>query len=248
MGLFNKIFNKYIAKNKINLKYNIVFTIDYLNIDYDEKLKNAKIIFPLDSNQIIINGDSMYFNALSIDEAGRSEDDLYRKIYTRNFAFWITPCDYNAILYIMKDREKKYQLEKQNNKIRIKATYSEEFEYDKIDDDIYRCCIVDKGDTDLGNINCGGSIKDFKNIENYISDICKEHGGRYYKTQSKNTKFVIIFGCNARLASRVKYFRNKGYKVTSFENVLKYLSIANLWDINKMKNETIRIKETIALM
>lgn len=245
---YNKVSTKDVIKNEIKLKYDTEFIIDYLNINFEENLKDVKIIFPSSSNKIIINGESMYFNSSYIKEVGRSSDNLYRKIYTKNFAFWITPCDYNDILNIMKDREVKYQNEKQETKTSFKNLYSEKFEYDEIDTDIYKCCIVDKSDTDLGNIDCGGNAKDFRKVEQYISDLCKENNGRYYKTVCKNVKFVIIFACNSRTATNVTHYRNKGYKVTSFENAIKYFNLINLWDINKMENEVLRIKETVYSM
>ncbi|WP_026022185.1 hypothetical protein [Clostridium senegalense] len=130
----------------------------------------------------------------------------------------------------------------------MKQIYEEELEYDSIDNDIYRCCIVNKSENDLGNINCGGNRKKFLEIEERISNICSENDGRYYKTQAKNVKFAIIFACNSRTAQNVKYLREKGYKVTSFDNVLKFLKLTELWDINKMNDEIKRINEEIKLL
>lgn len=245
MGFLSNLFGK---DKTESLKYDRDFIIDYLNIDYNTTLKDAKVLFPSDSNQIIINNESMYLDSSYIEEVGYSKDGLYRKIFTRKFAFWITPSDYKHFLNIIKDREKQYKKEKEEDLIKLKQIYEEELEYDSIDNDIYRCCIVNKSENDLGNINCGGNRKKFLEIEERISNICSENDGRYYKTQAKNVKFAIIFACNSRTAQNVKYLREKGYKVTSFDNVLKFLKLTELWDINKMNDEIKRINEEIKLL
>ncbi|MBU5225264.1 hypothetical protein KQI36_01120 [Clostridium senegalense] len=245
MGFLSKLFGK---DKTEGLKYDREFIIDYLNIDYNTTLKDVKVLLPSNSNQIIINNNSMYFDSSYIEEVGYSKDGLYRKIFTRKFAFWITPSAYKHFLNIIKDREKQYKKEKEEDLIKLKQVYEEELEYDSIDNDIYICCIVNKSENDLGNINCGGNRKKFLEIEECISNICSKNNGRYYKTQAENAKFAIIFSCNSRTAQNVKSLREKGYKVTSFENALKFLKLTELWDINKMNDEIKRINEEIRLL
>ncbi|WP_026022186.1 hypothetical protein [Clostridium senegalense] len=109
MGFLSNLFGK---DKTESLKYDRDFIIDYLNIDYNTTLKDAKVLFPSDSNQIIINNESMYLDSSYIEEVGYSKDGLYRKIFTRKFAFWITPSDYKHFLNIIKDREKQYKKKK----------------------------------------------------------------------------------------------------------------------------------------
>lgn len=246
--LFNSLFDRRTNENANykNLKYDVEFTLDYIHV-YADEMENAKVIFHSRGNTINVDGeDQIFLNTSYIKEAGWSKDGKYRRIYTKDLAFWINPEDYDDILNILKDREQRYQNKKKNEKIEIKSRYSENFQYDEIDDSIFKCFIADRRDYDLGNVNCGGNAKTFRVIEESIAEVCKSNGGRYYKTLTPNTKFVIIFGCSFRTSKRVNEFRNKGYKVTSFENAIRYFNLTDLWDVNKMENEVQRIKESIS--
>lgn len=124
---------------------------------------------------------------------------------------------------VKKDYDK---LRKQKNKINLETS----FEYDPIDEDIYKCFIAYK----LGYERRDGTLKQFHKIEDKISEICKEHGGRYFKTAAKTAKFAIIFDDKSMFYTYIKELRDKGYKVTSFDKALEYFGIADMWDIKAL--------------
>lgn len=71
--------------------------------------------------------------------------------------------------------------------------------YSEIDNDIYQCFIAHRS----GMSNVIGSWEDFQTVENEMALICKEKGGRYYKSKAKGAKFAIIFSPYAQTANDV---------------------------------------------
>ncbi|MDO6353569.1 3'-5' exonuclease [Caloramator sp. CAR-1] len=113
--------------------------------------------------------------------------------------------------------------------------------YDPIDEDIYKCFIAHKS----GMNEKIGTWEDFYKIEEKIAEICNEHGGRYYKSSSKNAKFAIIFNYTNRTKSCVDTLRNKGYKVTTFEEALKFFGLEDMWNIESLQEAEKEYKEYI---
>lgn len=234
MGLFKKIF----GKKEENTKTTTItgegkYIIDFLKIrSNDTTLKNVDVSFPLNSRHIIIDGAQKHFDAYSIDETGWSEDNNYKRIITREFCFWIKPKDYSQLRDVMLDRQKELMENRKTQDERIKNDYLVQFEYDTIDDDIYKCFIASKGSYIEVEV---GTISDFKKVEDKLDSICKEHGGRYYKSEAKLAKFAILFSYSNRTAPILNSFREKGYKVTSFENVIEYFGLTEIWDTRGLK-------------
>jgi len=118
----------------------------------------------------------------------------------------------------------------------IKADINTPFEYDPIDEDIYKCFIANKS----GMCDAIGTWEQFRKVEEQIAKICEENNGKYFKTQAKTAKFAIIFDYSRRTYSNITSLREKGYKVTTFEKALEYFGLSHMWNIKsikKMENE-----------
>ncbi|KXZ40049.1 DNA polymerase-3 subunit epsilon [Alkalithermobacter thermoalcaliphilus JW-YL-7 = DSM 7308] len=111
--------------------------------------------------------------------------------------------------------------------------------FDQIDEDIYMCFITHKS----GMNEKFGTSEDFCKLEEKISEICKKNNGRHYKAASKNVKFAIIFNYLNRTKSCVDTLRNKGYKVTTFEEAIKFFELDYMWDIESLVNAEKEYKE-----
>jgi len=209
-----------------------VFFIDFVSIRFSgETIKKAEVIFPVNSQSIIINGEEEYFDAYYIRDEGKSSDNLYHRIATPDYKFWILPKDYKRFMSIANYRHKMYIEIKNKRKELIKTAINTPFEYDSIDGDIYRCFIANKS----GMCESIGTWEKFEKVEKQIAKICEEHNGRYYRSQAKSAKFAIIFNYAYRTYSNVTSIREKGYKVTNFEYALEYFGLSHMWDINRMK-------------
>jgi hypothetical protein len=138
----------------------------------------------------------------------------------------------------MKRREQLLTEREQRNE-QIKKEYMAPFEYDKIDEGIYKCFIAYKS----GMCDAIGNWTTFRKIEDKLDTICKQKNGRYYKTQAKSAKFAILFSYTNRTARHVESLRDKGYKVTSFENVIEYFGLQVIWDTKAIKNQVNKHKE-----
>lgn len=242
MGLLEFIF----GKKKENTKITTIisegkYIIDFLKIrSNDTTLKNVEVYFPLSSPHIIIDGAQKHFDAYSIDEIGWSEDNKYKRIITREFCFWIKPKDYKSLKDIMLYKQKKLMEDKNAQNERMKNDHMTSFEYDAIDDDIYKCFIACK--TSCIEVEVG-TMNNFRRVEEKLDSICKEHGGRYYKSEAKSAKFAILFSYLNRTASIVNAFRDKGYKVTSFENVIEHFGLTEIWDTRGLKERVRKQQE-----
>jgi hypothetical protein len=215
------------------------FVIDFLRMNQEVTLKKAEIFFPDNSKDIMINGLPQYFDPYYITEAGKSSDGLYFRIYTADFAFWIKPKDYVNLKTIMMKRREQLLTEREQRNEQIKKEYMAPFEYDKIDEGIYKCFIAYKS----GMCDAIGNWTTFRKIEDKLDTICKQKNGRYYKTQAKSAKFAILFSYTNRTARHVESLRDKGYKVTSFENVIEYFGLQVIWDTKAIKNQVNKHKE-----
>ncbi|WP_199227570.1 3'-5' exonuclease [Limnohabitans sp. T6-5] len=98
--------------------------------------------------------------------------------------------------------------------------------YSEIDNDIYQCFIAHRS----GMSNVIGSWEDFQTVENEMALICKEKGGRYYKSKAKGAKFAIIFSPYAQTANDVLRLQQEGYKVTSFDRAVAFFQLQSMWD------------------
>lgn len=117
----------------------------------------------------------------------------------------------------------------------------EPFEYDIIDSNIFKCFIAHKGtniETDIGR------LADYRKVEEKLATICKENGGKYYKSEAKTAKFAIIFNY-MRTASMINKLRDKGYKVTSFENMIVHFNLQDIWDTSGMIKKVKKHKEAM---
>lgn len=252
MGFFKNLFKKKEENIKVtaisedNTKATIIrgeekYIIDFLKIrSEDTTLKNVEVSFPLNSRHIIINGVQKYFDAYIIDETGWSEDNKYKRIITREFCFWIKPKDYKVLRDIMLHRQKEMMDARKTQEERTKNDHLVSFEYDVIDDDIYKCFITGKGSYIEAEV---GTMSNFRKVEEKLDSICKEHGGRYYKSEAKSAKFAILFNYSNRTAFTVNTLREQGYKVTSFENVIEYFGITEIWDTRGLKERVRKQKE-----
>lgn len=211
---------------------NSEFVIDTLIIQGgaygDRFMKNVKVSFPPNSDKIIINGEPFSLNVKRIDYDGYDEKDSVYKISTYDFNFWVSwEKTYENLKRVMENRHKEYLEQEKIKNQSISEDYMKAFEYDAIDDDIYHCFIAYKSsyiESDIGN------SYDFSLIEDRLAEICKEHGGKYYKNASRSAKFAIIFSFEKRSASCVSSLRDKGYKVTSFENVIEHFGLQDIFD------------------
>ncbi|MBP1744446.1 MAG: hypothetical protein H6Q58_1424 [Firmicutes bacterium] len=194
----------------------------------DELMKNVKVSFPPNSDKIIINGEPFFLNVKRIDYDGYDEKDSVYKISTYDFNFWVSrEKTYKSLKGILENRHSEYLEQEKIQNQSIREEYLKPFEYDTIDDDIYNCFIAYKSsyiESDIGN------SYDFTKTEERLAEICKEHGGKYYKNAAKSAKFAIIFSYTNRTASCVNSLREKGYKVTSFENVIEHFGLQDIFD------------------
>lgn len=110
--------------------------------------------------------------------------------------------------------------------LRATASLETPITYSLIDDDISRCFISHPS----GMCNAIGTWEEFKKVENLIALLCKEQGGRYYRSKAKGAKFAIIFSPYAQTASEVWSLQQEGYKVTSFDRAIAYFGLKELWD------------------
>lgn len=245
MWLFKNIF----SKKEENTKTTTItgegkYLIDFLRIRKDgTTLKNVEVSFPLNSSHIIIDGIQKHFDAYSIDETGWSEDNKYKRIITRQFCFWIKPKDYNYLKDIMLHKQKELIEYRKSQDERTKNDHLVPFEYDVIDNDIYKCFIAGKSSYIEVEV---GTMSDFRKVEEKLDSICKEHSGKYYKSEAKSAKFAILFNYSNRTASTVNTFREKGYKVTSFENMIEHFGLTEVWDTRGLKERVSKQKEYFA--
>lgn len=240
------VFKFFLEKKEENTKATTItgegkYIIDFFKIrSNDTTLKNVEVSFPLNSRHIIIDGVQKHFDAYSIDETGWSDDNKYKRIITREFCFWIKPQDYKNLKDIMLCRQKELMEDRKAQDERTKNDHMISFEYDVIDDDIYKCFIAGKGSYIEVEV---GTMSDFRKVEEKLDSICKEHGGKYYKSEAKSAKFAILFSYSNRTASTVNAFREKGYKVTSFENMIEHFGLTEIWDTRGLKERVRKQKE-----
>ncbi len=111
--------------------------------------------------------------------------------------------------------------------------------FSTIDEDIFECFIASRS----GMCSAIGEWEDFYRVEAEIGRICKDHGGRYYKTKAKGAKFAIIFNPHFHSAEAVWSLQQDGYKVTTFDRVVNHFGLTHLWDcsrysahVNTLKN------------
>ncbi|ROR29279.1 hypothetical protein EDD66_103215 [Mobilisporobacter senegalensis] len=129
------------------------------------------------------------------------------------------------------DFYKKKSLPDDKLKELVKTSSNLNYEYDPIDSDIYRCFIAYQ----YGISNNVNVSTKFQKIEDRISNICSAKGGKYYRTPAKSAKFAIIFNSKDINYNSIKGLIDEGYKVTTFENALKYFKLDHLWDMNSTK-------------
>ncbi|RTZ48260.1 3'-5' exonuclease [Candidimonas sp. SYP-B2681] len=99
-------------------------------------------------------------------------------------------------------------------------------EFSPIDDDIFKCFIANRS----GICGAIGEWEDFYKVESEIARICKDRGGRYYKTRAKSARFAIIFDPYSHTADTVWSLQQAGYKVTKFDQVVVQFGLTHLWD------------------
>lgn len=207
------------------------FKMDFLYVKAEENtIKNADITFPAKNQYIVVNDDRTFFNTAYIREEGMSKDNLYHKISTPDFVFWILPNDYNRFKKVLNHRHNILVENKKTMLNSIHINNEETFEYDEIDDDIYNCFIAFKS----GMTSEIGTWKKFYQIEENIEKECIKKGGKYYKNEAKSARFAIIFSYANRAYLSVKELRDKGYKVTSFEKALEYFGLSKMWNCDLM--------------
>jgi hypothetical protein len=216
------------------------FTIDYLLIrESEETIMGAEIEFEPRNQYIVINGNKTYLDAYYINEAGLSSDKLYHKIFTPQFGFWVQPEDVSRLLNVLRHRQ---EIKLRNRSLiheRERIDAETPFEYDEIDSDIYKCFIVLKS----GMCDAIGTWKQFYKVEKAIQEICIKNGGRYFKNESKNAKFAIIFNTYGRVYTVVSSLKDKCFKVTSFEAVLEHFRLSHLFSIEKISKQVIEANE-----
>ncbi|ACL77269.1 hypothetical protein [Ruminiclostridium cellulolyticum] len=226
---------EYIAKPNIFHDLNYIpqdetFKIDFIN-DRNNTVKNATVVFPAKNQYIIINDQKSYIDAYFVKYKGKSSDNIYHKFATPDYMFWVKPEDYErfktVLIYRHNIKVKNKQAMAEFNK--VNATKS--FNYDIISNDIYTCFIAYKS----GMCDAIGKWENFYKIEEALSNICKQNNGRYYKTENAKAKFAIIFNPSYRIFTTVTELKNKGFKVTTFEDVVDYFKLNNLWDTNKIR-------------
>lgn len=123
------------------------------------------------------------------------------------------------------------KLSSRDKQILIKEEYLKPIKYDEIDDDIWWCYI----DSRNGMCDAIGSWDNFEKVEKKLSELCTYNGGKLYKSRAKGARYAILFSPFKRSASYISELQEKGYKVVSFESVLKYLGITDMWDIDNLE-------------
>ncbi len=223
---------------------NEAFIIDFVSVrESSETIKKAEVMFPANNQYIVINGEKTYFDAYYVRDEGMSNDNLYHRIATPDFKFWVLPKDYKRFMAIANYRHDMLIENRRKRDEFIKADINNSFEYDPIDEEIYKCFIANK----TGMCEAIGTWEQFRKVEEQIAKICKENNGKYFKSQAKTAKFAIIFDYSRRTYSNITSLREKGYKVTTFEAALGFFELSHMWNIKnikKMENEHKRfIKE-----
>ena len=112
-----------------------------------------------------------------------------------------------------------------------KALPATSVSFTPIDDDIYKCFIAHQS----GMCEAIGTWDIYRKVEEQISVLCKSKGGRYYKTKAKNAKFAIIFSPYAQTAGEIWSLQQEGYKVTSFDQAIKFFELGAMWDCPRYK-------------
>jgi len=219
--------SEFTSKNNLNENNNVTFQIDFISIrDTQEKITNAIVSFPEDSQYIIINGEKEYFDAYKVENEGKSSDNKYYRIATSDFKFWVLPKDKDRFMSILNHRHQIKMKRRQEKFEHFKEEANTPFSYDEITDDIYICFIAFKS----GLCEAIGTWEKYDKVEAKISELCQAKGGKFYKSEAKSAKFAIIFSPNSRLPSNINGLKQKGYKVTTFEKALKYMGIEKMWD------------------
>lgn len=113
-----------------------------------------------------------------------------------------------------------------HKKLRAMAPAGTPAAYSPIDDDISKCFIAYPS----GMCDAIGTWEDFHNVERELAKQCKTRGGRYYKSKAKGAKFAIIFSPHAQTVNEVCSLRQDGYKVTTFDRVIAYFGLEEMWD------------------
>ncbi len=96
-----------------------------------------------------------------------------------------------------------------------------------IDEEIFNCFIAERS----GMCEAIGTWEDFRKIEAEISQRCKAHGGRFYKSSAKGAKFAIIFSPYAQNSNHIFKWLEKGYKVTTFDKAINHFGLEEMWDV-----------------
>ena len=77
-----------------NIDYQIedeAFIIDFVNFRDGKTIKKAEVRFSTDDKYFLLNGEKERFNAYRVINEGLSSDQLYYRISTVDFTFWIHP-------------------------------------------------------------------------------------------------------------------------------------------------------------
>jgi len=208
-----------------------MFLIDFISIRASgETIKKAKVTFPAKNQYVIINGEQDYFDAYYVSDEGMSSDSLYHRIATPDFKFWVYPKDYKRFISLANHRHNVLMANRQKRNEVIKSDIYTPFNYDHIDEEIFRCFIANK----TGMCEAIGTWEQFQKIEDQLSKICQEKGGKYCKSEAKTAKFAIIFDPHARTSSNVNVLKAKGHKVTTFEKALEYFSLTKMWNCENL--------------
>jgi hypothetical protein len=166
-----------------------------------------------------------------VENEGLSSDKKYYRIATPDFKFWINKRDVRSFLGNLKERHVNF-IESRIEQHRATVNeLSKEVIFDPITDDIYKCFIAYK----TGLSEEVGSHKKLIEVEAKINEVCMKHGGKCYKTKAKSANFAIIFSIHSRFFSNVEGLRDAGYKVTTFENALRYFGLENKWNCDKLE-------------
>lgn len=231
-GLFKNIFG---SKDDIELN-EMSYIIDFVySYEIGDTVKNAIVVFPPNYDEILVNDISYRLDTYSVEDIGYSSDRKYRKIKIPDFVFWVTPKDFKSFKSILDKRHILYmenkRLREERIKEQFKVDYNTPFNYDEIDEDIYKCFIAYQS----GMSENIGTWDKFHKVEDEISNICSANGGKLYKSPAKSAKFAIIFSPHNRTYSNVKSLKDKGYKVTTFENSLSFFRLEHMWNVKALK-------------
>ncbi len=212
----------------------------YCGVDY----KNVDSVFPENIWVIIIDGKRLHYDPYDFEEVGWSSDHKYRKVYTQDVAFWVSPDDYKDFIRLLKDLKQKcaaQKVERDKSMADLTKAYLEPCEYDDIDDDIYRCFISDKGG--FADLAAGDR---FERALLKWADICAQNGGKLFKSSAKGAKFAIIQNYTARLPERIKELHADGYKVTNFERIVTQFGLGEYWDVEAVERNFERFRSELA--